>query len=192
MGKESAFNAEDAGDVSLIPGLGSPSEEEMATHSSIFAWKIPGTEKPGGLQAKGLQRVGYARMANTIRFRDNINITVVTYYILKLKGKMSMIPLIDVKTVLTKCNTELFWWSSVDIPPASEGDMDSIPAPGRAHMPQRTGPRAIATELMHCKACEPQLLSPRAETTTETHHLKPVLHNRRSHCNEKPLHRNMG
>ena len=77
---------------------------------------------------------------NTIRFRDNINITVVTYYILKLKGKMSMIPLIDVKTVLTKCNTELFWWSSVDIPPASEGDMDLIPAPGRAHMPQRTGP----------------------------------------------------
>ena len=25
-------------------------EEEMATHSSILAWKIPGTEKPGGLQ----------------------------------------------------------------------------------------------------------------------------------------------
>ena len=59
MGKESAFNAEDTGDVSLIPGLGSPLEEEMVTHSSIFAWKIPGTEKPGGLQSKGLQRVGH-------------------------------------------------------------------------------------------------------------------------------------
>ena len=55
MGKESAFNAEDTGDVGLIPGLGSPLEVEMATHSSIFAWKIPGTEKPGGLQSKGLQ-----------------------------------------------------------------------------------------------------------------------------------------
>ena len=59
MGKESAFIAEDTVDVSLIPGLGSPLEEEMATHSSIFAWKIPGTEKPGGLQSKGLQRVGH-------------------------------------------------------------------------------------------------------------------------------------
>ena len=27
----------------------------MATHSSIFAWEIPGTEEPGGLQAVGLQ-----------------------------------------------------------------------------------------------------------------------------------------
>ena len=32
-------------------------EEEMATHSSILAWKIPWTEEPGGLQSKGLQRV---------------------------------------------------------------------------------------------------------------------------------------
>ena len=34
-------------------------EKEMATHSSIFAWKIPWTEKPGGLQSMGSQRVGY-------------------------------------------------------------------------------------------------------------------------------------
>ena len=32
-------------------------EEEMATHSSILAWRIPWTEKPGGLQSIGLQRV---------------------------------------------------------------------------------------------------------------------------------------
>ena len=32
-------------------------EEEMATHSSILAWKIPWTEEPGGLQSMGLQRV---------------------------------------------------------------------------------------------------------------------------------------
>ena len=31
-------------------------EEEMATHSSILAWKIPWTEKPGGLQFKGSQK----------------------------------------------------------------------------------------------------------------------------------------
>ena len=34
-------------------------EEEMATHSRILAWKIPWTEKLGGLQSKGLQRVGH-------------------------------------------------------------------------------------------------------------------------------------
>ena len=34
-----------------------PLEEEMATHSSILAWKIPWTEEPGGLQSIGWQRV---------------------------------------------------------------------------------------------------------------------------------------
>ena len=37
-----------AGDVSLILGLGRSLEKEMATHSSIPAWRIPWTEKPGG------------------------------------------------------------------------------------------------------------------------------------------------
>ena len=32
-------------------------EKEMATHSSILAWKIPWTENPGRLQSMGLQRV---------------------------------------------------------------------------------------------------------------------------------------
>ena len=31
--------------------------EEMATHSSVLAWRIPWTEEPGGLQSMGLQRV---------------------------------------------------------------------------------------------------------------------------------------
>ena len=34
-------------------------EKGMATHSSILAWRIPWTEKPGGPQSMGLQRVGY-------------------------------------------------------------------------------------------------------------------------------------
>ena len=33
-------------------------EKEMATHSSILAWKIPWTEKPGRLPSMGSQRVG--------------------------------------------------------------------------------------------------------------------------------------
>ena len=33
-------------------------EKEMATHCSILAWKIPGTEEPGGLPSLRLHRVG--------------------------------------------------------------------------------------------------------------------------------------
>ena len=36
-----------------------PLEEGMATHSSILAWRIPGTEEPGGLPCMGLHRVGH-------------------------------------------------------------------------------------------------------------------------------------
>ena len=34
-------------------------EKEMATHSSILAWRIPWTEEPGGLQSTESQRVGH-------------------------------------------------------------------------------------------------------------------------------------
>ena len=34
-------------------------EKEMATHSSVLAWRIPGTGKPGGLSSMGLYRVGH-------------------------------------------------------------------------------------------------------------------------------------
>ena len=37
-------------------------EREMATHSSILAWGIPGTEQPGGLQFLGTQRIRYDRV----------------------------------------------------------------------------------------------------------------------------------
>ena len=46
-GKESACKA---GDVGSIPGLEGHLEEDMATHSSILAWRSPWTEEPGGLQ----------------------------------------------------------------------------------------------------------------------------------------------
>ena len=44
-----------------VPTLGweDPLEEEMATHSSILAWKILQTEDIGGLQSIGSQRVGH-------------------------------------------------------------------------------------------------------------------------------------
>ena len=39
-------------------GREDPLEKEMATHSSILAWRIPQTGEPGGLQSMGLQTVG--------------------------------------------------------------------------------------------------------------------------------------
>ena len=56
VSKKSACNV---GDLGLIPGLEDPMEKEMATHSSILAWRIPWTEEFGGLQSMGSQRVGH-------------------------------------------------------------------------------------------------------------------------------------
>ena len=46
-------------------GWEDPLEKGMAIHSSIFAWRIPWTEKPGWLQFAGLQRVGQDWVTNT-------------------------------------------------------------------------------------------------------------------------------
>ena len=40
-------------------GRDDPLEKDIATHSSILAWKIPWKEEPGGLQSMGLQRIGH-------------------------------------------------------------------------------------------------------------------------------------
>jgi len=55
-GKECACNARD-----LVRSLGQENslEKEIATHSSVLAWEIPWTEKPGRLQLMGSQRVGH-------------------------------------------------------------------------------------------------------------------------------------
>ena len=52
-------NAGDVRDGGQPLGLEDALEEDMATHSSILAWRIPGTEEAGGLQSIGLQRVGH-------------------------------------------------------------------------------------------------------------------------------------
>ena len=54
-GKESTCNAGDSG---LIPGWEDPLGKEMATHSSILAWRIPWAEEPDRLQFMGSQRIG--------------------------------------------------------------------------------------------------------------------------------------
>ena len=70
----------------------------------------------------------------------------------------------------------LLWWSRVKNLPANAGDTGSNPDPGRNHMLQ--GNKACGPQLSpHSRAHMPQLL-------------KPALCNKRSHCNEKPAHRN--
>ena len=59
MLKDVPANAGDVRDVGLILGWEDPLEEDIATHSSILAWKIPWTEKSGGLQSMGLPRAGH-------------------------------------------------------------------------------------------------------------------------------------
>ena len=55
-GKASAYNVGD-----WVQSLGQEDllEKEMATHSSVLAWKIPWTEEPGRLHSMGSQRVGH-------------------------------------------------------------------------------------------------------------------------------------
>ena len=55
--KNQPASAGDAGGVVSIMGWEYPLEEEMATHFSILAWRIPGTEEPCELQSMGSQRV---------------------------------------------------------------------------------------------------------------------------------------
>ena len=58
MVKNLPDNARDARHMGLILGSGDPLEEEMETHFSILAWRIPWTEELGGLESMGLHRVG--------------------------------------------------------------------------------------------------------------------------------------
>ena len=51
-------------------GQEDPLEEGVATHSSILAWRIPWTEEPGGIQAMGLQRVGYNKAIEQQQIQD--------------------------------------------------------------------------------------------------------------------------
>ena len=55
--KKVCFDSANAGDLGSTPGLGRPSEKEMATHSSILAWKIPWMKERGRLQSMGSQTV---------------------------------------------------------------------------------------------------------------------------------------
>ena len=59
MAQDNKASAYNTGDQVQSLGWEELLEKEMATHSSILAWKIPWMEKPGRLQSMGSQRVGH-------------------------------------------------------------------------------------------------------------------------------------
>ena len=60
-GKESAWQSRRRKRFEFNPWVRkNPLEKEVATHSSVLAWRTPWTEEPGGPQSIGLQRVGHA------------------------------------------------------------------------------------------------------------------------------------
>ena len=63
-------------------GWGLLLEKEVATHSSILAWKIPWTEEPGSLQSMGSQRVGHDWVTSLFTFS--------VYYSTRLHSRSSM------------------------------------------------------------------------------------------------------
>ena len=50
-----------------------PLEKEMATHSSVLAWRIPWREEPGRLQSMGLQRVGMTERLHFLQLINNVD-----------------------------------------------------------------------------------------------------------------------
>ena len=75
--KESACNARD---LSLIPVLGRPLEEEMATHSSILIWRVPLTEEPHRLQFMGSQSQTQLNNFHYNVFSSPVGILVIDFY----------------------------------------------------------------------------------------------------------------
>ena len=131
VSKESVSNAADLG---LILGLGRSLEKEMATHSSILAWRIPWTEEPGGLQFKGWQELDMTEPLNhhlmlfhsysTYRFLSELT-TWWTY-------APEHSPLLFIMLKMQKLDVP--GGSVVKNLPANTGNTGSIPGMGRSHV----------------------------------------------------------
>ena len=61
-----------AGDMAWYVGQEDPLEKEIATHSSILAWKIPWTEEPGRLQSLGSQKSDMTQQLNQVLTKLNL------------------------------------------------------------------------------------------------------------------------
>ena len=72
------------------PGREDPLEQEMATHSSILAWRIPWAEKPGGLQSMGRKESDTAELASTTKICPQPSYQLSTHKTGGLKGLLPL------------------------------------------------------------------------------------------------------
>ena len=87
-----------------------PLKEEMATHCSILAWRIPQTEKPGGLQSMGSQRVGHDWATSTFPKRCPCPHT---QNVLPLPAKKYLESVIKLRILKWVDYSGFFWWPIV-------------------------------------------------------------------------------
>ena len=76
-----------------------PLEKEMATHSSILAWRIPGTEEPGGLLSMGLHRVRHD-------WCDLAEVAAVNLHLKQLGREEQLKPQVSRRKEMIKIRTE--------------------------------------------------------------------------------------
>ena len=92
-------------------GWEDPLEKEMATHSSILAWRIPWTEEPGRLQSIGLQRVRDDR-ATSLLLKKNIAHLVIKFIILSFVNSLYC-PYLKMGLALFRASSVLLCGSSL-------------------------------------------------------------------------------
>ena len=117
-------------------------EKEMAAHSSVLAWRIPGTGEPGGLLSTGSHRVrhNWSNLAAAAEWEKILTNEATDKRLISKIYKQLM-------EFNIKLQQQGFPGGSVvKNPPANAGDMGSIPDPGRSHMPQSN--RASAPPLL--------------------------------------------
>ena len=113
-------------------GQENPLEKGMTTHSRIFAWRIPWTKEPGGLQSMGLQRVGHTEW---LTYRTYIHETTAAVKAINITitSKSFLTPLCCV-CVLRALTWDLPGGAAVKNPSAKvrdTGDTGLIPRLGR-------------------------------------------------------------
>ena len=87
------------------PGQEDPQEKDMATHSSILAWEVPGTEEPGRLQSTGSHRIGQDWPTE----HPHSTWTTLCLYVQQFKRNRPICWLITETRHLTKYFTH-WWW----------------------------------------------------------------------------------
>ena len=76
-------------------GREDPLEMEIATHSSILAWRIPWTEEPGGLQFTGSQKVGHDLVTKQQYDYPHNSISILFIFFLSTLSKFTLVCLIS-------------------------------------------------------------------------------------------------